>query len=574
MAKKNKIKITRGGIKFGGVADVFKSPDMGASLNSSTFNLNHDHKTSTHFGRIQPVDIQLVEPGDQFNVSIVYNSDWLPIAVPIKHAVGIRFDAFFCPFPQLWQGWTKFQTGSKGGSYKTPVPSITLDPANPKHRALFGTRSLLSFMGLSPQSWINNAEPVTISALPARMYDLICRYFYADQDLTEEVRQDLPGAVGYPMIVGFDCIDGSPFREFNDVSWGEADEGGIHPGEADTILRLWNSCWEVDLFQYCRPTTQLGEDVFIPTGVDFEKEGLMKIYDPDGHLSSSFTGLGVVGEDGGNNTLKIVGLDGESTSNAEIRFGTMLDLERHKRLQAFLMRNQRAGYGYYSQMIARYGETLPLEMVDKPIYLGSVTGDVSVDTLYQSVATDSAPLGELGGRAKSVGSGFLYNARFNQHGYVMVLMRVLPKVAYVHNSQSLWYKLSSILDYYTPEFDGVGEMAIPFNMVEFGRGEGVFGFVPNYMDYRCRESEVTGDMRVDKFWHMARETMNISLLGLNDDFITANPLEDEELNRPFAVDPTSADRDPILIHVYFKVRARRKMSYFGEYMTRMMRKGM
>lgn len=564
---KRVLRPTRGGIKLGSSAAIYNSPIATARKGRSRFNLSRDIKTTAMFGEIQPVLLQEIIPDDKFDIDVIHKLDFQPTIAPIKHLVNTCFHAFFVPKRILWSKYEKFKTGSKNNTFNTPEPTITLDNTNAGDLSVFTTNSLLDYFGLSPVSWRLAVPPttaVTINALPLRAYDLIWRYFYTDMDLTEDD--------GF----GFECIGGSPFKD-NDV---------VTDDEKDILVNLKHRCWDIDYFQFARPSPQMGGNVYIPSHSQDSPTGATGVFNAEQY--DEYAQLVLLDDEtstSASTTEKVIGIQDQRTGAdvpLRLMLGTIRDLEYNYRLQEFLIRNNRAGYGYWQQLKARYGVHVPLEVLDKPIYLGSSVSQVETDTIYQTSESNGTPQGNLAGRSMSMGSEKFVNAEFKEEGYLIVLMSIMPQPAYMHSAQRLWFKGADRLDYYTPEFDAIGDMAIYPNEVQFGQqvnsGESlynVFGFVPPYFDYRTAISECHGDFRSSlKYWHMGRDVPQSGGEFLNHDFIECNPETDEALSRIFAIDPSTVQENPLVAHIYFKITASRPMSYYAEFLNCNGRKGM
>jgi len=88
-----------------------------------------------------------------------------------------------------------------------------------------------------------------------------------------------------------------------------------------------------------------------------------------------------------------------------------------------------------------------------------------------------------------------------------------------------------------------------------GPGNGTFGYVPRYAEYKYEPNRVAGDFRNTlSFWHLGR--IFATPPALNADFVQADPRTDI-----FAV--TDSDTDQMYAHVLNKVRAVRPMPIFG-----------
>ena len=133
--------------------------------------------------------------------------------------VEVKLHHFFVPYRLIWEDFEAFITGGQDGNDASVYPTVTSDVTSG------ATGELLDYLGVPPGSGR------TVSALPARAYNLIWNEYYRDQQLeTELVIDQTSGA------------------------------------DTTTSLVLQNAPWQRDYFTTCRPSTQLGTAVSLPLG--------------------------------------------------------------------------------------------------------------------------------------------------------------------------------------------------------------------------------------------------------------------------------------------------------------------
>jgi hypothetical protein len=164
----------------------------------------------------------------------------------------------------------------------------------------------------------------------------------------------------------------------------------------------------------------------------------------------------------------------------------------------------------------------------------------------------------MAGHGISVGSTHSFKKSFEEHGYVIGLMSVLPRTAYFQGMPKIFNKFDRF-DYYWPEFAHLGEQEVKLSELYYDptdqTNDETFGYQPRYSEYRFINDSVHGDFQSSlKFWHMAREFD--SKPALNSSFVQANPT-----NRVFAV--TDPEYPKLLVNTYANLQAVRPMPKYG-----------
>ena len=82
----------------------FTNPDY------SRFDLSHLHRSSFDMGKIIPIDVQAVMPGDNFNINVEHFIRTMPTIVPIMDNVDLKINHFFIPYRILWEKFPEWLT--------------------------------------------------------------------------------------------------------------------------------------------------------------------------------------------------------------------------------------------------------------------------------------------------------------------------------------------------------------------------------------------------------------------------------------------------------------------------------
>ena len=77
--------------------------------------LDHPLYTTTDFGKIIPVLLEDVLPGDTFKCKTAAEIKLFPTLAPLRQGIEVRIDYFFVPNRILWKDWKTFITGGEDG---------------------------------------------------------------------------------------------------------------------------------------------------------------------------------------------------------------------------------------------------------------------------------------------------------------------------------------------------------------------------------------------------------------------------------------------------------------------------
>ncbi|MEM3318499.1 MAG: major capsid protein [Thermoplasmatales archaeon] len=496
----------------------------------NVFDLGHERKFSMNMGDLVPILCEEVIPGDTFKMNSEVFLRMAPLVAPIMHRVNVYTHFFFVPNRLIWQDWEKFITGGENGNELPIRPFGRIASSNYQS---YGKGSLADYLGVSvfqePQ------VPVEYNALPFRAYQLIYNEYYRDQNLES------------PIII-------------------RKTSGLLDANEYEATRVIRKRAWEKDYFTSALPWTQRGGDVHLPLSGEADimfKEGgqtFTKFADgtirPNVQTFQSF-GNGELEETQGDAFT----LDNSSSLQADLTSATastIEELRRATKLQQWLERNARTGSRYIEQILAHFGVRSSDARLQRPEFLGGGKSPVTISEVLQTSSTDTtSPQANMAGHAISVGSSHTFKKFFEEHGYVIGIMSILPKTAYMQGTRRHFYK-SDKFDYYWPEFAQLGEQPVYKGELwsDFdGDDLETFGYQSRYAEYKFIPSTVHGDFKDNlDHWHMSRKFANEP--ALNEQFIKADPTQ-----RVFAV--TDPNYPKVYVQLYNNLKAIRPIPYFN-----------
>ena len=500
----------------------------------SQMNLSHERKLSLRFADLVPFYVQEVIPSDSFEISQESMLRMAPMISPVMHRVDLCMYYFFVPNRLVWNQWQTFVTGGKDGLENPAYPRIV--PNNDDNLSGFmKVGSLWDHMGLPllPDA-IQYSPPV--SALPFRSYALIWNEYFRDQNLHDEI----------------------------DFS---KDGGDLDQAERAKILQLRKKSWRKDYYTSSLPYPQKGDEVGIP--VDFNYKDVSEVYEStSGNPANTAENL-EIGEPG-----ELVVNPGGSASNARIEnledegvSVSINELRKAARLQEWLEKNARGGNRYIEQILMHFGIVSSDSRLQRPEFLMGHKQPVTIsEVLNTTGATDDSgggsdieflPQGNMAGHGISASGSPRFKRRFEEHGYIIGVMSVIPKSSYTSQGIPRHFQKFDKYDLAWPSFAHLGEQEVFTKELywdtldqEIAQNE-IFGYQQRYAEYKFNPDIVTGKFRDDlEFWHMAR-TFNEKPV-LNGDFITADPTD-----RIFAVQDPEAEQ--LYAQIYLNVKAKRPL---------------
>lgn len=532
----------------------------------NVFNLSYENKLTMNMGELVPIMCMPIVPGDKFRVNTEALVRLAPLVAPMMHRVNVYTHYFFVPNRLLWDKWEDFITKGIDGEDAPVFPKIGITQSlTPSvfNQGLVKDGSLWDYLGLpsigkigsivdpnpSPNS-VFVPDNYTVSALPFRAYQMIYNEYYRDQNLTEPI----------------------PFSLGSDAS-----------ADRFNLLSLRRRAWEKDYFTSALPWLQRGPEVTVPIGGSFGNV-VLDTSNPN-NVQKFVTAGGGTNPLQGNNFL--VGAPG--LGQGKLRFGqssgqpvvdtdlyldpngslkvevsdnggiSIQDLRTSNALQRWFERNARGGSRYIEQILAHFGVRSSDARLQRPQFLGGGKMPIAVSEVLQtSQTTESSPQANMSGHGISAGVNNGFKHYFEEHGYVIGLMSIMPRTGYQQGVPRDFTKFDN-MDFYFPEFAHLSEQEIKNQELYVSDdptyNEGTFGYTPRYAEYKYHESEAHGDFRGNmSFWHLNRIFEDKP--NLNTTFVECNPS-----NRVFATSKTRDDK--FWVQIYQDVKALRLMPKYG-----------
>lgn len=465
------------------------------------------HKHTFDEGLLIPFYLDDVIPGDTFNVRASMFARLATPIYPIMDNMYLETFWFFVPNRLVWTNFVK-QHGERldpddSVDFTTPVIDSTTIAANSAVGSLWDNFGL----PMQGKQYLNK-----VSALPFRMYHLIWREWFRDQDLQD-----------------------SPVVDLDDGPDSLAD------------YQLKRVCKFKDYFTTARPEPQKGPDVELPLGSTAPVESTNAQVQIKGGGSGT-TGNSVF-------TTAVGWTSSPALSNNDpITFGAQTGLQANLSsataatvnewreavtIQQAYEIDMRGGSRFIEMIFNHYGVVNPDFRLQRPEFLGYARSMVNIHPVAQQSESAGTPQGNLAafGTVASHGNGFVKS--FTEFGYVIGLVAVRSDISYQEGLDRHWSRQTRF-DYYYPNFANLGEQAVLnqeiwANPAAATNNTSVFGYQERWAEYRFKTSKITGLFRSTAAgsldaWHLAEEFAALPTLG--NTFIQENAPVDRAIAVP------------------------------------------
>jgi hypothetical protein len=500
----------------------------------SAHNLSCETKTTTTMGRLTPVFMQEVVPGDRIEVDSQMLTKLLPLATPVMHNMNAYIHYFYVPYRILWNNWKYFVSDS-------PLPQTSTPPLHPK----------IKFTGGYPE-WFNhdnaddkylpryfglqNPDIGYINPLPLLAYQKIYNEYYRHEKIHTDLTPDLV------------CPDG----EINETD-----------PKVEKWVTLRYRTYKDDYFTSALPSPQLGDQATVSlnitdnelnvyrnrtgtTGTATERENWVS-----GYTGNNTTGdiTRVLNKEADAGILNQYLYVDASQLSGSIAINDLIEMVR---MQEFLVRKNLSGNRYNEYILAMFGVRVPDLRIDRPDYIAGIKAPIVVSEVLNTAEAQGYQTGQANGYSEG-GSG---NYEVSEHGIILGIYSCIPDSAYMSSVNKLFYKTKNE-EYYTPVFDQMGEQPILNKELHQNHAtpNSTFGYVPRYAEYRLPFNLVTGNFtNTLAQWSLARsynDTINLS----------ARFFDIYSPSRIFGIEDPNYDN--VIVQVYNRVIAYRPMSKYS-----------
>lgn len=496
-------------------------------IQRSTFDRSSGHKTTFNAGKLVPIYVDEVLPGDTFEMStstIIRGST--PI-FPVMDNANLDIYYFFVPNRLVWDHWKEFNGENTTSKWEQTIEySIPQIAAPSGNGTVVGWEkgTLADYMGIptliGPGAPQTNAQ-WTVNHLPFRAYCLIWNEWFRDQNLQDPVLID----TGDSQTNGTHLIpEIEPIVKQN--------QGALTGANLLPVNKYF------DYFTGALPEPQKGPEVLLPLGstapvITQNTANAITSNASMTFTSTSFTEVGKVHDVGiqtiGTNQGKLAfnaapGTTVLETANAipnnlaadlsNATAATINELRLAFQLQKLYERDARGGTRYIEIIKSHFGVTSPDARLQRPEYLGGERIPINIDQVIQTSGTmeGTTPQGNTGAYSLTGNQGSYFKHSFVEHGYVLGLACVRTEHTYQQGLEKIWNRKNRF-DFYWPALANIGEQAILNKEIYLQSvkevNEEAFGYQEAWAEYRYKPSRVSSAFRSNittgslDAWHYA-----------------------------------------------------------------------
>lgn len=496
-------------------------------IQRSTFDRSSGHKTTFNAGKLVPIYVDEVLPGDTFEMktsAIIRGST--PI-FPVMDNANLDIYFFYVPNRLVWDHWKEFNGENTTSKWEQTVeysiPQMAPPLANNSTPAGWEKGTLADYMGIptlvGPGASQTNPE-YTVNHLPFRAYCLIYNEWFRDQNLQDPVLIDTGDSqtngrhlipetepIEYQIQAALKGANLLPVNKYFDYFTGALPEPQKGP---EVLLPLGNTAPVI--------TNQSPNRILPQYGITFKSDKFTEVGKTH-NLSIQVTGQKygkMVADNSATTTLEaqnavpnnLIADLGNATA------ATINELRLAFQLQRLYERDARGGTRYIEIIKSHFGVTSPDARLQRPEYLGGERIPINIDQVIQTSGTTegTTPQGNTAAYSLTGNQGSYFKHSFVEHGYVLGLACVRTEHTYQQGLEKIWNRKNRF-DFYWPALANIGEQAILNKEIYLqdskAMNEEAFGYQEAWAEYRYKPSRVSSAFRSNietgslDAWHYA-----------------------------------------------------------------------
>lgn len=351
--------------------------------------------------------------------------------------------------------------------------------------------------------------------------------------------------------------------------------------KVNSIFSIHYSQWKKDIFTSAYPDSQFG-------GVS-----VVSVNHTLGDSISSLSAnaaklLGVTTNsfDGGSGQTVALNRTAPVGGNYAFSSFNILDLRRAEALQGWKEDMMRSGFRAKQRQKSQFGVAPSFDPHCMPYVLGSVSSDITKDTVTGTSGDQFAELAATG--MSTLGKDVIKfdGTGRNDFGIIIGLLSVVPEADYDAVGIDSHNIKVEPFDFYTPAFQNIGLQPLPIQVLNNSRliyplnSSSILGYVPRYYDYKQAVDKVHGEFctftkrpldteanpsdYVGQFRSYVSTRYDMENLGLSRlNSLYVNPAIVDDIFKVIVDGDNRQSTDQFMVNAYFDVKSVRPMSVLG-----------
>lgn len=534
----------------------------------NAFNLSFSVKTTMEMGKLYPICIQEMVPGDTFKLGNEVVINLQPMNAPAYINLNWYCYSFFVPYRVLWDKWEEFITKGQDGDTTIALPKFERNQYITDSAFRYDT--LWDYFGF-PVGVVPSGLSAPVD-FPWRAYNLIWNEYFRDENL-----QDPVGADPVDKTVAFNT-------DVLNVNWGKDYFTGALPfaqrGTASALPITSDLSKSNDLMLNSLLEVGINEG----GQVGFSQLN-SKLYDVPGVSGGTFK-LGGLNNDipsgessivaGGNHSTGALSTPIDLSGTIVSTTADVEDLRMMFAIQRWQEINARGGVRYTEFLRAQYGTSPRDERLQRPEFIGGCKSPIIVQNVLQQSNADNASVSQKTLVGTKYGQGMTADVNnlgtyyASEFGIMMIVAFLRPKTSYMQGINRQWLK-NNTFDFFNPLFTSLGEQEVLNEEIFAKSGDSdpltdknsnrsIWGYEARYNEMRYNADLVTGKMRPNKqtgvasfdYWHLGRYFD--TLPNLNGAFLKCNP--DKRIFQ-------ATDEVGFICHIGNRIKALRPLPYMA-----------
>ncbi len=549
----------------------------------NAFNLSYSVKTTMDMGKLYPICIQEMVPGDTFKIGNEVVINLQPMNSPAYINLNWYAYAFFVPYRVLWDKFEEFITKGNSGDETIPLPKF-----EPKTGKItddsFKYNTLWDYFGFPV-----GVKPSGLSApvdFPWRAYNMIWNEYFRDENLQDEIGVS-PDDDNFNY--GLKNVNWSKDYFTASLPFAQRGTATALPINSD-ITGYARAHWDDDIYLagsvLAENEYHIASTVY-PKGIDKgDVRGVVSGYSYLGNSTledsqalripaNAYPQKGVtqgenVGTNLNSNTISPEHLNVNSISADVEDLRLMFAIQRWQEI------NARGGVRYTEFLRAQYGTSPRDDRLQRPEFIGGCKSPIIVSNVLQQSNADNSSVSQKTLVGTKYGQGMTADVNnlgsyyASEFGVLMVVAFLRPKTSYMQGINRQWLK-NDTFDFFNPCFTALGEQEVLNEEIYAKSGDSdpltdsssnrsIWGYEPRYQEMRYNPSLITGKMRPNAqtgepsfdYWHLGRYFD--SLPNLNGSFLECNP--DKRIFQ-------ATDEVGFICHIGNRIKALRPLPYMA-----------